>query len=115
MTKKRAEIMINDALDNTPTAEHFRRYLQELGYETRILRAEVFPQPIERVDFYDEEHGAAFGLDELPAQLAYRISSKESLGEWQRSSRREGQLLRQRNLRDQNLPGVVEHFPLTGG
>lgn len=98
MTKKRAEIMINDALDNTPTAEHFRRYLQELGYETRILRAEAFPQPIERVDFYDEEHGAAFGLDELPAQLAYRISSKESLGEWQRSSRREGQLLRLRNL-----------------
>lgn len=98
MSRVRAEVMVSDALENTATAEHFRRYMREMGYGVTIQRDTDFPQPIRSVRLYDMENATAFCLDELPPSLAERLVTMESRGEWRRSSKREAQLMRGRTL-----------------
>lgn len=106
--KVRAEVMVADAAANTPTAEHFRRYMQEMGYEVVLKRDSSFPQPILSVHLYDTGNDFALCLDDLSPSLVEQVMTMESRGEWHRSSRREAQLMREKNLVQEGRRDVLE-------
>lgn len=96
----RVDAICSRAMDVTPTAAHFRRYMEELGLYVKLRRDGDGLGRITDMLIVDRENGRVLHMDDLSVLVQERILAMEqgAAPGWKRSSRREAQLLRSRTL-----------------